>query len=175
MRCAFVTSLHFNTNMHQETDSLLMGIKSEIPNISIISQIDSEIEKEALLNSVNLSIMCISLFIFTMCMFIYINIIKSQYIKQNQLWGIVRAMGVKKNTIIKHILETLIIFLLAIMINSLLINVVNFLPIREDLPSFSHQLLVVYFSSIIIALIGTLPIVLNIFNKNIIEQIEYIE
>ncbi len=61
------------------------------------------------------------------------------------------------------------------MINSLLINVVNFLPIREDLPSFSHQLLVVYFSSIIIALIGTLPIVLNIFNKNIIEQIEYIE
>ncbi len=96
MRCAFVTSLHFNTNMHQETDSLLMGIKSAIPNISIISQIDSEIEKEALLNSVNLSIMCISLFIFTMCMFIYINIIKSQYIKQNQLWGIVRAMGVKK-------------------------------------------------------------------------------
>ncbi len=165
-----------NKYHHDDVDEILVKIKTALPNSKITSKIETETEKQALLNSINLSVWCLVAFVWIICMFVYINIINSKYHSQKRLWGVLRAMGVKRrNVIVNHICETFIVCLTAVAFNLLFIALVKLLPVRNDIPLFTPQLLIAYLISIIISCVGTLPSVLKIFKPNIIEQIEYID
>ena len=60
---------------YDETNDILTNIKMAYPEARIISKVDSELEKEALLNSINVSVVSIAFIVFVIC--IFINIIKN--------------------------------------------------------------------------------------------------
>lgn len=161
---------------YDETNDILTNIKMAYPEARIISKVDSELEKEALLNSINVSVVSIAFIVFVICIFININIVKSKYVMQKRLWGVLRAVGIqKKKVIMNHIFETSMINLCAIVLNVIIIFLISILPIRKDYPFFSLPLLCAYIISFLFTVLSTLPIVINMFKNRIIEQIEYIE
>ena len=158
-----------------KVEQILQQIKSAFPQSKFFSQDDSETEKEALLNSIWFSVLCLEVFIGAICLFIYINIIRNKYLNQKRLWGVIRALGVKKSTVILlHILETVLIFGVAAILNTCTIKLLGILPIRRDILFISPILILTYILFIITAIIGTLPTVISLFNEKIIRQIEYI-
>lgn len=160
----------------EKTNDILTNIKIAYPEARIVSKVDSELEKEALLNSINVSVISIAFIVFAICLLVNINIVKSKYVTQKRLWGVLRALGIKKKKIImNHIFETSLISMCAVVLNIIIILLISLLPIRKDYPFFSMPLLCAYIISFMFTFLSTLPIVINMFKSRIIEQIEYIE
>lgn len=166
-----------NAQEYDKVQAILSDIKHTYPDARIISAVDADKEKEALLNSINISVMTIAIFVFSICLFINISIIKSKYSSQKRLWGILRSIGLSKpKVLINHIKEILFIVIGAVLLNLIFLGIIDLLPfIRKDFPVISIPILSSYIISFVLVTVVTLPIANDIFKSRIIEQIEYPE
>lgn len=161
---------------HNDTELMIQRLKNTYPNSSISSRVTSEIEKQALLESIMFSIFSLVLFLTLVCFVIYSGIVRAKYLAQRKLWGVMRTLGVQKEMVLyRHAFETVLVFVLGVLITTLFLIIMSQLPIRKDIPLFSLPLILFWVFGTLFSLIITTPIVFSLFNEEIIHQIDYID
>lgn len=169
--------LYFNLKdpaVYAETQKGVNHLKQLYPEISVASERENEAEKYQLLHTLNLLVIILSIFIFTVCLFNVINIISMKYLSDKKLWGTLRAMGISRHRVIlHHFSEMLTVMLGSVLLSACFLSVVGQI-IRSDVTIFNPLVLYGYFVCPLLICLFTAPIVLSVFNQNIIKQIEYL-
>jgi len=159
---------------YSETQKAVNHFKQLYLEIKVVSERENEAEKHRLLHTLNLVVTVLSVFIFIVCLFNIINILSMKYLRDKKLWGTLRAMGISRTRVLLHHSGEM----LAVMLGSVLMNAcflaIASQRIRRDITIFNPALLFGYVVGTLLVCLLTAPIVLSVFRKSIISQIEYL-
>ncbi|NLX94315.1 MAG: ABC transporter permease [Clostridiales bacterium] len=160
--------------VYSETQKGVNHLNQLYPEMTIVSERENEAEKYQLLHTLNLIVVILSIFIFTVCLFNIINILSMKYLSDKKLWGTLRAMGISRfRVVLYHFAEMLAVMLVSVLLSACFLLVAGQI-IRSDVTIFNSFVLYGYFVCPLLICLFTLPIVLSVFNQNIIKQIEYL-
>ena len=161
--------------VHAKTDEGLRVMRGLYPQMKLYSEIENRAEQEKLLNILLLLAVSVSGFITAVVLFNIINILSLRYKNNRQLWGTLRAMGIRRPLLIRrHIGEMLLTSLSAAGLNATTLFILSFLPVRSDVEFFSPFVFVGYALGTLTVCLCTLPVPLSVFRRSVVSDIEYI-
>lgn len=163
-----------HNEVYEKTEALLSEICTVHRSATIVSRVENNSWRRALVWSILLSALCIVIFIYFVCFMTLLNVVRARYIEEKQIWGVLRAMGLSKSKVITiHVIDVTLLTLIPILLHVIMCLIV--MPLNSQLVYFNAITLSVFASTIILANFLTFPSVFGVLKGTISRQIKYIE
>lgn len=173
-----ITNMYINlkdVKDNYETRLAIEQLRHLHPSMSVISEIDSAIEKRAIIGTLTSTVIFLSAFAFFTCFINVYNTLTAAYLREHKIWGTLRAIGLNNTTtIVMHCIEMLSVALAAVLISVLFVFLAGKV-IRRDVVLFNTPYILGCVLCPLLLCGMTLPLARLPFKQTILSQINNVE